>query len=93
VVSFKSEITKKLLKYFFLNPEGAFYLNELFRELGVDKRNLAKKLKELQQEGIFKSQEQGNLKYYSLNRGYLLYDEYKKVILKTMGIEDKIKKL
>ena len=93
IISLKSKITKKLLNYFFFNPESQLYVNELARELGLDKRNLVKKLKELEQEGIFRCQQRGNLKLYSIDRSFPLYEEYKKIVLKPIGLEDKIKKL
>jgi predicted transcriptional regulator with HTH domain len=47
MISLRSEITKKLLNYFFLNPKESLYVNELSRNLALDKRNLVKKIKEL----------------------------------------------
>lgn len=93
MISLRSEITRKILNYFFLNPEDTLYVNELCRKLEVDKRNLVKKIKELAQEGILKSQIRGNLKFYSLNRNYPLYEEYKRIILKTIGFEDSLKSI
>lgn len=93
MISLRSEITRKILNYFFLNPEDTLYVNELSRKLEADKRNLVKKMKELEQEGILKSQIRGNLKFYSLNRNYPLYKEYKRIILKTIGFEDSLKSI
>lgn len=93
MISLRSEITRKLLNYFFLNPEASLYVNELARKLVLDKRNLVKKIKELEKEGLLKSQARGNLKLYSINRRYPLYKEFKNIILKTVGFEDKLKKL
>jgi len=91
MISLRSKITKELLNYFFLNPEQELYVNEIERKLGLDKRNLIKKLRELEQDGILKSKEQGNLKYYSINCSYHLYDEYKKIIFKTLGLQKRLK--
>lgn len=91
MVSLKSEITRKLLNYFFLNPKGSLYVNELSRNLTLDKRNLVKKIKELEREGILKSQARGNLKLYSINRGYPLYNEYRKIVVKTIGFEESLR--
>jgi len=91
MVSFRSVVTKKLLSYFFINPGESLYANELSRKLRLDKRNLVKKIKELEAEGILKSQTQGNLKLYSINRKYPLYEEYRKIIIKTEGVEPRLK--
>ena len=91
MISLKSEITKKILNYFFINPDESLYTNEIARNLNVDKRNLVKKLKEMEKNGLLKSSARGNLKFYSLNTQYSLLNEYKKIVLSTIGIEAKIK--
>jgi predicted nucleotidyltransferase len=93
MISLRSKITKTLLNYFFINPTEWIHINELSRKHKVDKRNLVKKLKELEKEGILKSESRGNLKLYSINLNYPLYEEYKKIVLKTIGFEDRLKKI
>lgn len=93
MISLGSEITKKLLNYLFLNPDESLFVNELERKLGVDKRNLVKKLNELEKEGLLNSERKGNLRLYSINQGYPLYNEYKKIVLKTVGVEEKLRKI
>jgi predicted nucleotidyltransferase len=93
MISLRSKIAKALLNYFFMNPHESLYVNEVAQKLHLDKRNLVKKVKELEQEGIFKIQKRGNLKLYSINQEYPLYDEYKKIVLKTLGFEGTIKRL
>ncbi len=93
MISLKSNITKELLGYFFLQEDKHLYLNEISEKLNLDKRNLLKKLKELVQEGLFRKEAEANLTYYSLNKDYVLYGEYKKIILKTIGIESKLKNI
>ena len=93
MISMKSKITKVLLNYFFLNPEESLFVNEIARKLDMDKRNLVKKLKELEEEGILLSETRGNQKIYSINRSYPLYEEYRKIVFKTIGIEIKLKSM
>ena len=81
MISLRSDITKKILNYFFINPEDALYVNELSRRLNLDKRNLVKKLRELETEGLLKSEIRGNLKIYSTNKKFPFYKEYKKLSL------------
>jgi len=75
MIPLRSEITRKLLDYFFINPHENLYVNELTRKLNLDKRNLVKKIRQLENEGILKSQSRGNLKLYSINTDYSLYKE------------------
>lgn len=91
ILNTKSKLTKKLLGYFFLNPDSRLYVNEISRNLSLDRGNLIKKLRELKEEGIFSSEFQGNQKYYFLNKKYPLYKEIQKLFLKTQGIEQKLK--
>ena len=93
MISLRSEITKRVLNYFFLNPHRKVYVNALQRRLNLDKRNLVKKLKELEEEGILRSERQGNLKLYFLNTAYSLYKEYRNIILKTVGLEERLKEI
>jgi predicted nucleotidyltransferase len=76
-----------------MNSHESLYVNELSRKLDLDKRNLVKKLKELEMYGILKSQNRGNLRFYSINKNYPLYKEYEKIIQKTIGLEDRLKKV
>ena len=57
----------------------------------VDRGNLVRKLQELENEGLLKSRFKGNQRYYSLNSNYPLLSEYKKIVLKTMGIEHELR--
>ena len=93
MISLKSEITQKVLNYFFLNPQENLYVNELARKLSLDKRNLVKKIRELEKEGLLISRQRGNLKLYSININFPLYKEYKNIILKTLGFEAKLKQI
>jgi predicted transcriptional regulator with HTH domain len=43
MISLRSQVTRKILNLFFLNPHETLYVNELSRRLGLDKRNLVKK--------------------------------------------------
>jgi len=93
MISLRSEITRQVLNYFFLNPHESIYINALQKKLNLDKRNLVRKLKEFEKEGILKSERKGNLKFYSLNKNYPLYREYRNIVLKTVGLEAKLRKI
>lgn len=90
MIPLRSEITKKILNYYFINPHESLYVNELSRRLDLDKRNLVKKIKELESEGLLTSQSKGNLKLYSINSKYPLYQEYRKIIMATVGFQEQL---
>jgi predicted nucleotidyltransferase/biotin operon repressor len=93
MIPLRSKTTKKLLSYFFINPHESLYVNELARLLGLDKRNLVKKIRELEAEGILISQNRGNMRLYSIDKTYALYDEYRNILMKTEGIESRLKRI
>ena len=77
---------KRLLVYFFTRPNAEHYLRELALLLRVDPANLSRDLQRLIKEGIFRSRTQGNLKFFSLNRNYSLYEEMRSMITKTAPV-------
>jgi predicted nucleotidyltransferase len=87
MLSLRSKITKAVLSYFILHDHAELYVLEIARRLRLDGSNLAKKLRELEAEGILQSEERGKERYYSLNKSFPLLKEYKQIILKTSGIE------
>lgn len=87
MIGLRSKITQKLLGYLMLHEEAELYVNEMARRLEVDPGNLIRKLKELEREGLLKSRVRGKERYYSLNLSYPLFKEYKRIILKTVGLE------
>ncbi len=93
MISLRSKITRKLLNYFFINPQKELYVNEISKTLKLDKRNLVKKIKELEEIGLLKSNKRGNLKIYFINKAYPLYHEYRKIIIKTLGFEEHLRKI
>ncbi len=93
MLSLRSKITKSVLGYFILHDYAQMYVLEIARRLHLDGSNLAKKLRELEAEGILKSDERGKERYYSLNKNFPLLKEYKQIILKTVGIEGLLKGL
>ena len=93
MISLKSKITQAVLGYFMLHEASELYGNEMARLLSLDQGNLDRKLKELEKEGIFKSNLRGKERYYSLNASFPLLQEYKKIILKTVGFEQSLKQL
>ncbi len=80
----RSPLREKLFGYFFTNPEEKLYLREIAVKIKVDPANLSRELKRLEKEGIFISEKSGLQKYFALNQKYVLYEELKSIILKTI---------
>ncbi len=93
MLSFKSIITQKILTYFFVNVGAKNYINELARNLEVDPKNLFRKLKEMEIEGLLVGNIIGKQKYYYLNKSFILLNQYKEIFNKTLGIEAELKRI
>jgi predicted nucleotidyltransferase len=91
LISLRSKITQRVLGYFMLHETAQIYVNEMARRLDLDPGNLTRKLKELEEEGILKSDLRGKQRYYALNTTHPLFKEYKRIILKTVGLEHLLK--
>jgi len=88
-----SKSKSKILSYFFTNPEASCYVRELAAIVDEDAGNLSRELRNLEAEGIFISNTKGRLKFYSLNKRYPLFNEIKKIVFKTEGVEGSLKRL
>jgi len=64
MLSLKSKITQAVLGYFMLHEGQELYVNEMARRLALDQGNLDRKLKQLEKEGILKSELKGKERYY-----------------------------
>lgn len=84
---FSSRVRVKLLNQFITSPEGRFYIRELERLTGEDYKSIVTELHNLESLGLLRSEKQGNLKYYSLDRNFFLYPELKNIIFKTVGVK------
>ena len=81
----RPSLKRKLLVYFFTHPEASLYVREIAVLLNLDPANLSRELRRLEKEGVFGSRKQGNLKYFSLNKSYLLHQEINSIISKTIN--------
>jgi len=91
MISLRSKVTIKLLDYYFVNPHAQVYINELARILELDPKNTETKLKELEKEGLFKSEFRGKQRYFFLAKNNPVLEHYRQIFLKTHGIEKRLK--
>ena len=82
---FTSKLRVEILALFFSRSEESLYLGEIVKLTGEDRGNISRELRNLENIGLLISRKEGNLKYYSSNRDFLLYDELRSIILKTRG--------
>ncbi len=93
MLSLRSKVTRAILGYFFLHEDSRLYINEMSRRFRLDSGNLTRKLVELEKYGILKSEWQGSLRYYLLNREFPLFQEYKRIVQKTIGFQHRLEEV
>lgn len=91
MISLRSKVTQKVLTFVFIHNDEEFYARELARRLNLPHSNLINKLHELEKLGLLTSRYGGQEKYYKLNKRFLLLKEYKAIVQKTFGFEEKLK--
>lgn len=82
---FSSRVRVELLALLFLNPDRGMYAREIARAAGEDFKSVSRELRNLEDMGMVASRKEGNLKYYTLRRDFLLFDELNSLIFKTRG--------
>ena len=88
----KSKTREKILQLFFSNIDKKYYLRELERILGVSVGNIRRELLMLEKAGLFKRERVGLEVYYSLNKDSAIFDDFKNIIYKTVGVEGMLRK-
>lgn len=83
----RSKIERKLLSYFLINTNAQMYINKLARIIQEDPKNVHRYLIKLEHQGLLSSTFQGKERYYKLNNKNPILKEFKKIFLKTEGIE------
>jgi len=82
---FTSKVRVEILSVFLMNPERELYVREVERLTGEDYKNVSMELRNLNKIGLLSSRNKGNLKYFSLNKEFLIYEELKSILMKTKG--------
>lgn len=86
-----SETRKAILELYFAFPKKKYYLRELERILDLPVQNIRRDLVQLEKDGIFKREAVGNQVYYYLDNESPIFEELKKIVSKTIGMERQIK--
>jgi predicted nucleotidyltransferase len=88
---FSSRVRVKLLTIFLTNPDTSFYTRELERLLAESPYAIQRELRRLEAIGLLTAKPEGNIRYYTVNRRFLIYEELKSMVLKTSGVGDALR--
>jgi len=83
---FSSKVRVKLLTHFFSHPEEQFYARSLARQVAEHYNAVWQELNNLERVGLLVSERDANVKYYRLDPDFPIYEELKRIILKTSGL-------
>lgn len=83
---FSSKVRVKLLTHLFSHPEEQFYARSLTRQVEEHYNAVWQELNNLERVGLLVSERGANVKYYRLNPDFPIYEELKRIILKTSGL-------
>lgn len=83
----------KILNLFFKDADREYYFREIARILGKEPGHYQRAINSLVEEGILQDERKGNLRFFKLNKNYALYEEIKKIISKTIGVEARLKEI
>jgi|SRR3989338_7032888 len=81
----------EILNLFFKNPDSVYYLREIAKTLNKEPAYYQRYLDALVADDILQDERKGNLRFFKLNKNHPLYEELKKIISKTVGMEGQIK--
>lgn len=91
--SFFSNNNLILLNLLYSNPERDFYFHEIGRILKKQPGTFQRSLNRLVSEGLVKSEFRANARYFRANTDHPLFQELKKIVEKTAGVEIRLRHL
>lgn len=88
-----SRVRVKIIKLFFANIEGMYYVREITREIKEEINAVRRELDRMVNFSLLKSEQRGNRLYYFLNPKYAYYQELSQMVAKSTGLGYQIRKL
>lgn len=87
---FSSKARVKLLSVFLLNPDAEFFIRELTRKLSEQINSIRRELDNLRKIGLLKSRTRNRKKYFYINREFIIFNELRDIILKSMNTDSEL---
>lgn len=85
------ELRRRVLDEIFRSPDKSWYASELAEKLSVTPSSLQRELEKLTAAEIITGERRGNRTYFRPNPDGIIYDELRKMVLKTSGVLDVIR--
>lgn len=87
-----SKTRRKILGLFFNDTEGSWHLREVARQTGEEVNAVKRELDILEGGGILKKERRTNRVIYTINRDWILFDEFLRIFTKSAGLVQSIRK-
>ncbi|EKD63500.1 MAG: hypothetical protein ACD_51C00268G0005 [uncultured bacterium] len=87
---FTSQARAKLLTNFLLNPDKEFFIRQLTRELDEQINSIRRELDNLKRLGLLRARMKNRKKYYVVNKNYIIYNELRSIIIKSVNTRENI---
>ena len=82
-----------MLMKFFINPDLESYLRGLASEFDVSTNAIRQELNQLEKASIIAGKRSGNKKLYTANPSHPLFNEVRRLLLKTVGIDQVMERI
>jgi len=89
----KSKIRRRLLGLLLSNLKKSYYLSELARLVDTSAGNVQRELAPLVRDELILREKRGSLTFYVPNPHHALFPELRSLILKTSGVEGRLREL
>ncbi len=89
---FTSSTRIKLLTLFLLHPDDEYFIRELTRKLDEQINSVRRELDNLKKIGLLKSKFKLRKKFYVVDKNFVIFQELRSIILKTMSNHEEISK-
>lgn len=87
-----SKVRVELITWFITHPGERFYYRQLIDVLNASKQSIQNELARLEKTGFLDSRKEGNIRFYWVNKDFILYPEIKSIIFKTVGVSEELRK-
>lgn len=89
---FTSSTRIKLMTLFLLHPDEEYFIRELTRKLGEQINSVRRELDNMKKIGILKSKFKNRKKFYIVDKNFVIFQELRSIILKTLADHEAIAK-
>lgn len=88
---FSSKAKVEILKLFLFNPDDSFYQRQISVLTRQPIRGVQREVEKLQSLGLIEKSAQGNRLYYKVNRNCPIFEDLRRILLKTAGIAETLR--